>query len=147
MIFISFGASAYKGDINTMYKSCSVFKKNNFQYKGLNDMDLFSVVLCESVMQSYAQIGYNNCENLHIANEAAKNNLKEDHWKTKVFLDGLAENTANANVNTTQAILSFLNYAEKNPNLFNKLIIFQRSEFLSKVFPCDLNKPIMTKSE
>ena len=142
MIFISFGAKAYNSDIESMYGWCTTFKNNNFKYKGLNSDDLMVSLVCETAMQSYSQLGASTCENIQIANKAAQMNTKDDHWKVKVFLNGLEKDSANAPVSLKQTVLSFSNYAEKNPNDFGKRIYQKREEFLGKIFPCDIEKYI-----
>ena len=140
MIFISFGASAYNSDIGSMYGWCSVLKKNNFSFKGLDTEEFVEALVCESAMQSYVQVGANTCDNIKIAHFASKRVAKNDQSKIKVFLDGIAIDTANSFVSTKQVILSFLNYAEKNPNEFNDRLYIKRQEFLGKVFPCKLDE-------
>ena len=142
MVFIGFGANAgniANVNIDKLYDFCSIFKKNNFDFKNLNSIDRAKSTVCASTLSAFVNYGYGVCVrnkyvyNLHIQ----KKKLTNDN---KSLITVLTQTSANNYVSTKQAILSFLNFAEKNPNSFDKYPHSFTPMFLGEVFPCELDK-------
>ena len=51
-------------------------------------------------------------------------------------VNDLSKIMGNHDVSSTEAIRSFINFADENPQLGNKMAYHCREEFLGKPFPC-----------
>ena len=132
IIFVSFGVNGAQ-NIEALYKYCKIYQNNGFQFKKLDRVNMLKATICRVEIRAMVQEGDANCQ--WIKNMYQKTNDK--------FLWGVfAENRANGRTQTTnQVIMAFINFTEKNPELWNESTIFHSSKFLSKKFPCNYKKP------
>jgi len=132
MIFISFGAKAIS--VNNLSETCSQYKSNGFSIDNMNVSQINKAMNCLSIIISYKSTGVNNCEHFKIVEDVAKN--KKGEANIIGMVNYLRKIMGNHDVSSTEAIRSFMNFADKNPQLGNKMAYHYREEFLGKPFPC-----------
>lgn len=129
MIFISFGASATS--VENLYKQCKPFQSNGFSYEGLSEKQKWDAVLCQKILNNIALRGTSNC---YLLNAERKDGNINDRQFQKLTM--LANSPAYGN----SLVISFLKYAEANPNVWKTRIPVVSYWFLSKDFPCQLKE-------
>ena len=129
MIFFSFVASATS--VETLYKQCKPFQNNGFAYEGLSEKKKWDAVLCQNILNNIALRGTSNC---YLLNEERKDgNINDRQFKKLTMM-------ANSPAYGNSLIVSFLKYAEANPNNWKTRVPVISYWFLSKDFPCKLSK-------
>ena len=135
----SFGAKATITKVETLYDYCSIYKNNNFKLKGLKTLDASKSLVCLNKIFGYVESGFSVCKNYNyyysqlVKEKVLKNSDQE-------LIELFASTTANALTKPKQAILSFLNWVEKNPDKFDRFPLEFTSDYLSAVFPCEIKK-------
>ena len=134
MIFISYGTNAKSITLGELYKQCKIYQNNGFTFKKLEGMDMFQSILCVKTFNTL----FNEGEYLCVA-------LKNEHQRkpNSKSLSNIAKMRANSSPkDTSQGIMTFINYAEKHPKRWDKAYQFFRHEFMSYEYPCDYKKPL-----
>lgn len=132
MIFFSFGANAIS--INNLSEQCSKYRSNGFSIDSMNEKQIHDTMLCLSIITSYKATGVNNCEHFKMVEDVAKN--KKGEANIAGIVNYLSKIMGNHDVSSTEAIRSFMIFADENPQLGNKMAYHYREEFLGKPFPC-----------
>ena len=126
MMFISFGANAIS--VENLYKQCKPFQNNGFAYEGLSEKQKWDAVLCQNILNNIALRGTSNC---YILNSERKDgNISDRQFKR------LASILANSPAHGNSLVVSFLQYAEANPNNWKTRVPVVSYWFLSENFPC-----------
>lgn len=131
IIFISFGANA-SSNIETLYKYCKIYQNNGFKFKSTDQLVELKSVICQSEIRMMVHLGDKNCA---ILQEIYKNST--DKIKLEVFAK-MAANGREQSI--SQVIMTFINFAEKNPQLWKDKVILHSKLFLGNKFPCKLKK-------
>ena len=135
-MFISFVSKAEVLKVSDLYDYCSLYKNNNFKLKGLKLLDSYNALICRVKIESYIESGYQSCLTLNdihkIIDKKTNMNFKIEERLIKI----LSDTVGNDLVTTKQGVLSFLNGAEKNPNLFKSYPLRYTADYLSSIFPC-----------
>jgi len=133
IILFSFGANAAK--VGTLYNYCSKLKSNNFEFNSLNKADAVFAGICVGNISAIINAGVNSC-NIYrfIYDQYKKENRLSDEVEN-VISTGV-KMLANSDMTNKQGILSFLNWAEKNPNKFDEFTFQNAYVFLGEPFPC-----------
>ena len=132
IIFITFNVEASNpdaGKIGDLYKKCKVVQNSAFNLKDAGDeFKMASYVACTITIHSYITKGYSVCLNLKTLKDSG---LGADvNWKyTANFL-------GNGVMNVAQGVISFIKFAENNPNTWNSSVADYTHMFLGKDFPC-----------
>ncbi len=144
LTFFSFKSYGYT--IEQMYKSCKLSQKiayaSDSEKKTFTDNEFITSMICDTHMASLFQSGQENCR---IYNHVLK--ISEDNLSTNALqqayltLKGVKDGTSNGEVTLRQAITSFLNFAEKKPDMWQYKTSSLRIMYLGKPFPCILKKP------
>ena len=136
MIFISFGANS-SIKIGQLHDFCSIYKSNNFKLNGLEGDDFAKALTCGIKFQRFIETGWQTCKtyNLFYKKSIEKNYLSKSD-KQLYYL--MSQTTANKFITTKQGVLSFLNWADKNPKLFDKYSINYLGDYLINDFPCEI---------
>ena len=136
MIFISFGANSTI-KIGQLHDYCSIYKSNNFKVKGLVGDNFSKALFCVNKIQSFIEAGWQTCKtyNLFYKKSVEKNQISKSD-KQLYYLMSLT--TANKFITTKQGVLSFLNWADKNPKLFDKYPFVYLGDYLINDFPCEI---------
>ena len=133
MIFIGFGASAKTMSLGQLYKDCKIYQRNGFTLKKLQELDIYKSILCVSTFKTMINEGGFLCEGLK------QEHKLEPNSKSLLFVAIMRANSIPIDV--SQAIMTFINYAEKHPKRWDEPYQFFRNEFMSAEYPCDLKKP------
>lgn len=147
IIFISFKANASQIiSVETLYDYCAIFKKNNFKYKGLDPSELRKSTICVERMIGYVEAGAGLCRNYNYFYKRFKEAkiLNDTH---EHFFDLLEDTSGNQLIDYERAIKSYMSFVEKNTNLFRSLPFLHTTKFLSKQFPCKINKTPKEKEQ
>ena len=132
MIFISTNVMASNpnvGKIGDLYKKCKVVQNSGFNLENAgNKLNMISYVACTITIHSYVMKGYSVCINLK---KLKNSGLGPDiDWNYTINFLG------NGSMNTSQGVMSFINFAENNPNTWDNAITDYTHMFLGKDFPC-----------
>ena len=128
LITISFVANAKTDTVGELYEQCKIFQNNGFNLKNLDTINAVKSGVCHTRMQTMLNEGQALC--------AVLRGLKENS-KDLLSLEVVAKMRANLGVKSvSQAILIFINFAEKNPKTWNNSYQKYRQEFLSNELPC-----------
>ena len=132
MIFISFGASAKVNTIGELYKDCKIYQNNGFELTGLDQVGIFRSTKCAIRFNTMLFEGQYLCIAL---NALYKQNIDQN------ALNLIAKMRANSGVkNIDQAIMTFINFAEKNPEKWDSDYQLYRDLYLGEKFPCNYKK-------
>lgn len=132
MIFISFGANAKENTIGQLYKDCKIFQNNGFELTGLDQVGIFRSTICATRFNTMLFEGQYLC----IALNALY--LKNVDPNVLSYIAKLRANTGVEDAN--QAIMTFINFAEKNPDKWNTDYQLLRDLYLGDKFPCNYKK-------
>ena len=144
LTFLNFKSYGYT--IEYMYKSCQLSQKITYasesEKKTFTDNEFITAMICDTHMASLFQSGQENCRIYNHVLKISKDNLGTNGLQqTYLALKGVKDGTSNGKVTLRQAITSFLNFAEKKPDMWQYNTSSLRIMFLGKPFPCILKKP------
>ena len=132
MIFISFGANAKGNTIGQLYKDCKIFQNNGFELTGLDQVGIFRSTICATRFNTMLFEGQYLCIALNVL---YKKNIDQN------ALNSIAKMRANSGVkNIAQAVMTFINFAEKNPEKWDSDYQLYRDLYLGIKFPCNYKK-------
>lgn len=134
MIFMSFGANAKFMTTGEVYKECKKFQNNGFNIKNKNNaMDIATGFSCLLRFKTMVEEGDILCLNLKLIYK------REGEIP---YLRILARRANSLITDINQSIMSFINFAEQNPNKWDRWYQQDRYEYFGKNFPCNYKKPI-----
>jgi len=131
MIFMSFGAQAYK--IEKIYKFCKPYQTAGFKADSLNISEKEYASVCLAYLKGITDLGFLNCLTLSAINK----NVTIPSNVT----GALYRNTNKEPPTYAALITSFINFAENNTNLWEDFVTLHADKFLGNKFPCDLKNP------
>lgn len=137
LIFINFSATAAEPPISKMYEFCNIYKNNNFKILGLDEVKQLKAVICYQQLEAFKNVGSHNCYMLNAMILDYRKQIKTTN-SFEIYNKNIALFFANGDISVKQAVLSFINFAEKNPNLFEKNPSEYKFQYLGKVFPCKI---------
>ena len=141
LLFINFEVKAKDFSVEQMYEYCSIWKNNGFNIGNLDELNQFKATVCMAYIGGISDKGWSNCVSLNISIDTYQkqyntNEVGKRYNKViKLFV-------ANIRISAKQAVLSFINYAEKNPNQFKYSAVSESYNYLGKIFPCKLKYKI-----
>ena len=139
MIFISFGASAKLMTTGELYKNCKKYQNDGFQIKNKNDaMEIANAFMCLTRFKTMTEEGDILCMNLKM--------FYQREGETP-YIKVLARRANSFITDINQSIMSFINFAEQNPNKWDRWYQQDRSEYFAKSFPCNYKKKLRNNNE
>ena len=133
MIFISFGANSMT--VGKTYNICLPYKSNGFDLNKMSKEHLIMASTCIGLFRGVTSLGHKNCSVFGAL-------LNQDLLINKRTLKLFKEQLSNRYVSDIKAvIISFINFAEKNPQYWEEDFLEYADLFISSKFPCDLKKP------
>lgn len=140
LVFSLYSSIAYSNSYNVenTYKNCKVWQNSNFDKTKLNASERIAVIKCLTQIKTYLDIGRQNC----VYFKSVYKDLVNEDKLVKDKLKILALLTSNK-IETTvmQGVISFIKFAENNPNKFNEELQHVRVQWLNKQFYCNIEKP------
>ena len=132
MIFFSFGANAKVNTIGQLHKDCKIFQNNGFELTRLDQVGIFRSTICATRFNTMLFEGQYLC--------IALNALYIKNVDLNV-LSYFAKLRANSGVeDANQGKMTFINFAEKNPDKWNIDYQLLRDLYLGNKFPCNYKK-------
>ncbi len=144
LILSNFKSYAYTAE--NMYKFCKMSQKIEYASKSekenISYEDASLAIICDTHISSLLYSGIDNCRVYNEILKISKKTVSSQGLKQSYLaLEAVKETTANGEVSLRQAITSFLNFAEKNPDMWKYRTTALKMFYLGKPFPCILQKP------
>lgn len=125
----SFGVNAGIVTVEYMYKLCKPFQNNGFSMENMTSSQKVNSVICVTFFRTIIDDGLMDCFTMKT--------LYREKLMSMNDLNALSLTAANNPAQPNSVIVSFINWAEKNPDKFGRLAISYKSIYLHRVFKCD----------
>lgn len=130
LILFVFPFEVYANNIEQLYKLCKTYQQNGFKIRSNKHSYQLNNVFCVSHFTAWVRAGKTQCDYLNVLQSQYPNTDQE-------IFEFLSTMTANKKVTISQAVTSFLNWAENNSNEWEKPPVVFKHKFLHKKFPCE----------
>ena len=125
-VLFSFGSKGAT-DIENLYKNYKIYQNSGFHLDENKTFEFVNSVSCIVSIKIMVSEGFALCLKLKGITKQKPNDL---------VAKSIRELSANEEINFNQAIMSFINYAEKFPEFWKEHYSLHRNKFLSEKFPC-----------
>ena len=144
LILFNFKSNAYT--VEKMYKNCKLSEKWKYgtesERNRFSDGEFYKTLMCDISLGTLMKSGVDNCNKYNEILKSEKKNMPPAVLQQIFNVFNQTKNvTANDKISLDQVRASFLNFAQKRPDLWEYDIWSLRHFFLSKPFPCILQKP------
>ena len=133
IFFILVAQSAMAMSNETLYKDCKLHARNGFSLaESEGDLELISQSYCEGYMLGIIEKAQNIC-NFFKSSKTDSSAEFQDRWRFAAYAFG----TSAKNDNLHAIILSFINWAEDNPEKWSYTP--HARDWLYQKWPCDID--------
>ena len=129
-IYLFYSFSANSMSVEDTQKYCKGYASQGFEMKNTGDL------LCANTIKTIMDMGYLNCGDLqkHIKKRGKEGATVEELSGLYAIVSGYA----NDKISIQDGVVSFLKWADKNPNLGKTNIVEHAYAYLSQPFPCKI---------
>lgn len=129
-IYLFFSFNAHSMSVEDTQKYCKGYASQGFEMKNTGDL------LCANTIKTIVDMGYLNCGGLQtIIKKRGKEGATVEELS---MLYAIVSGYANDKISIQDGVISFLKWADKNPNLGKTNIVEHAYAYLSQPFPCKI---------